>query len=222
MDLDVHSRPRGERRSTWRRRSRCGRPPGSGRSPSAPRTLICHGASAPCPRAFAASERRRAARPRPRHLARRDRLRAHAGRDRPPIQPEPRWAGLIAGPDRAWKTLKPDDRLLDPGSEPHPRHSPVAGRRVDRRCVGRPRMDIKPCARHRSKSHGRTSSRFWGQPEPSLRPDTPPRGASGLLPRRSTRTGRPAIGPRERAARGAGRARRARPRSPRDRRRSSR
>jgi len=49
-------------------------------------------------------------------------------------------------------------------------------------------MDIHPHPRHRS-GHGRTSSAVLGSAGADLRPDKPPRGASGHQPRQSTPDG---------------------------------
>ncbi len=103
----------------------------------------------------------------------RDRARLEGARPR-------RRVTAISGSEAgAGQLAQPRQRRLQAGTEPRP--GQLTGHRVDRRRVRRTGMDIQPNPRHRS-GHGRTSSLIWGQPEPSLRPDKPPRGGSGHQP----------------------------------------
>ena len=118
-----------------------------------------------------------------RRLARRDHRHRDPRRDRGPVEPKPGRARLIARLDRSRQPSQPRHRPLDPRPETHPRQ--LSRQRVDRRPMRRPGVDIEPNPRHRGP-HGRTSSQIWRQPEPNLRPDKPPRGASGHQLRQST------------------------------------
>ena len=100
---------------------------------------------------------------RARRLRRRDHLTVDPGRDRRPIEPEPGRARLVAAAHRPRQPSQPADHRLD-RARVEPLTRQLAGHHVQRRRVGRARVDIHrgPC--HRS-SHGRTSF-VWGQPEP--------------------------------------------------------
>jgi hypothetical protein len=115
-------------------------------------------------------------------FARRDHIHPQARRDRSPIEPITGRAGLITSVHRAGQLTQPPHRRLNTSTEPHPPQ--LSRAQIDRRRMRRAGMDIHPHPRH--SVHGRTSSRSWGQPESTLRPDKSPRGASGHKTRQST------------------------------------
>jgi hypothetical protein len=114
--------------------------------------------------------------------AQRDHIHPQARRDRSPIEPITGRAGLITSVHRAGQLTQPPHRRLNTSTEPHPPQ--LSRAQIDRRRMRRAGMDIHPHPRH--SVHGRTSSRSWGQPESTLRPDKSPRGASGHKTRQST------------------------------------
>ena len=120
------------------------------------------------------------------HLHREPRRRRRPGRARTPSGP-PR---NTPAPGPATRPARPSGPSI-PGPNRTRDSSPLIAS-IAAPCVDRA-WTSRPHPRHRSR-HGRTSSLIWGQPEPLLRPDKPPRGASGQLPQPVNPCRRPAIG----------------------------
>ena len=117
-------------------------------------------------------------RPSPRGLAGRDHLHLDPRRDRRAIEPEPGRARLITRPHRARQRPQPRDRRLHtartapasarPSSHRSPRHAPSGhGHRTQPTSSFRARPDLL---------------NHLGSAGAALRPDKPPRGASGHQP----------------------------------------
>jgi len=101
---------------------------------------------------------------RPRRLARRHHLDAHAGGLGRPVEREPGRSGLITGAQRLRQRLQPGDHL--PVANAKAGASELARPNVDRGGVPRAGMDIQARECHRC-GHGLTlPSVTWGQPEP--------------------------------------------------------